>query len=161
MDIRRYLTFPDPVNEVAARTVAAGVVLLVLSTEITTNLPLFFVLAFGFVARLANGPRFSPLGRFATQVVASHWIKGGRLVPGPPKRFAQGIGAVFSSTALILALSNHTLFAQVLIGVLGGFAFLEAAFGLCAGCKIYGVLQNLGLVSEVCEDCSDLSLRLR
>jgi hypothetical protein len=84
-----------------------------------------------------------------------------KYVPGPPKRFAQAIGVVFSSTALVLwyGSGDHTA-AFVVVGLLTGAAFLEAAFGLCLGCKGFAVLMRLGVVPEsVCLECSDLSLR--
>jgi hypothetical protein len=159
MGFRKLFQFPDPVNEVAARSVATGVVVLVILAELTWNRLLLGIIAFGFLARVLSGPRFSPLGRIATHLVADRLITGGRRVPGPPKRFAQGIGAVFSAATLLLTLTHHSGPARVVLGVLGVFAFLEASVGFCAGCKAYGVLQRLHLVPEVCEDCSDLRLR--
>ncbi|MGC8480319.1 MAG: DUF4395 domain-containing protein, partial [Acidimicrobiales bacterium] len=102
MGIRKLFQFPDPVNEVAARSVAAGVVVLVIIAELTWNRLLLAIIALGFLARVLSGPKLSPLGRIATHLIADRLIKGGRRVPGPPKRFAQGIGTVFSSTTLLL-----------------------------------------------------------
>ena len=92
--------FPDPVNETSARLVAAGVVLQCVVYLVFREWWLLVPLAFGFVARVASGPRFSPLGRLVTGVItpaiARRSDRSPRLVPGPPKRFAQGIGVVFS-----------------------------------------------------------------
>jgi hypothetical protein len=39
-------------------------------------------------------------------------------------------------------------------------AFLEAAFGLCLGCRIFTFLMRIGLIPEsVCPECADLSRR--
>ena len=68
--MRRLLSFPNPVNEKAARAVATGVVVLgavILATGWTW---LTVILAYGFVARVLSGPTLSPLGRLATQVAA-------------------------------------------------------------------------------------------
>src|SRR6516164_6780099 len=98
--MRRLFSFPNPVNELAARTVAGGVVLLCIATVVTGSPLLLALLAYGFVARVLTGPTLSPLGQFATRVAAPR-LGPPRLVPGPPKRFAQGIGAVFTVTAAV------------------------------------------------------------
>jgi len=46
------------------------------------------------------------------------------------------------------------------LGVLAFFAFLESAFGLCVGCRVFAVLMKVGVIPEaVCEECNNLSLR--
>ena len=160
MAFRSLFTFPDPVNEKAARTVAAGVVILSVAATASQQPWLLVVLAAGFWARVLTGPTLSPLGRFATSVVAPA-LGEPKHVPGPPKRFAQAIGTVFSSTAVVLwfGAGDHVA-ALVLTGALASAAFLEAALGLCIGCKVFGVLMRVGVVPQsVCEACADVSLR--
>ena len=48
--------FPDPVNEVSARLVAAGVVVQCAAILVTGWRWLLIPLAYGFVARVATGP---------------------------------------------------------------------------------------------------------
>ena len=84
-------SFPNPVNEKAARVVAAGVAASAALTLATGWLWLVPLIALGFLARVAAGPRFSVLGRLATQVIAPR-LGPAKLVPGPPKRFAQAVG---------------------------------------------------------------------
>ena len=60
-------------------------------------------LAYGFLARVAAGPRYSPLGLFVTRVAVPLLGIAPRNVPGPPKRFAQGMGAVISVAAVVAA----------------------------------------------------------
>lgn len=154
-------SFPNPVNEVAARTVAAGVVVMALVVAVGGVGWVLVPLTYGFVARVLTGPRLSPLGRLATQVVAPRLSRLEKLVPGPPKRFAQGIGVAFSVTGSTLWLAGATGPARVVIGMLAGAAFLEAAFGLCLGCKMFALLMRLGVVPEsVCEDCADITRRI-
>jgi len=153
-------SFPNPVNEVSARLVAAGVVVLALAT-IVFNLPwLTLLIAYGFIARAAAGPRFSPLGLLVTKVLTPALPFQEKLVPGPPKRFAQAIGVVFSVTAAVLAVGlGLTTAAYVVLGILAFFAFLESALGLCVGCRVFAVLMKVGVIPEaVCEECNDLSL---
>ena len=88
-------TFPNPVNEVSARLVAGGVVLIALAAIISAQPWIFIVLAYGFIARLLTGPTLSPLGQFVTRVLTPALPFEEKLEPGPTKRFAQGIGALF------------------------------------------------------------------
>lgn len=154
-------SFPNPVNEVAARTVAAGVVLMALGVAVPGWGWLLVPLTYGFWARVLTGPTLSPLGQFATRVVAPRLRGHERLVPGPPKRFAQGIGVAFSTTASLLWLAGAPGAARLVVAALAMAAFLEAAFGLCLGCKAFALLMRAGLVPEqVCEDCADISRRI-
>jgi hypothetical protein len=149
--------FPNPVNDVAARTVATGVIVMALATIVFRQPWITIPLAFGFVARVASGPRFSPLGQIATRVVAPRLPQYAKYVPGPPKRFAQAMGATFTVGALILWLLGHPLGAYVLLALLLVPAFLEAAFGYCVGCKIFAFLMRRGVIPEsVCEECADI-----
>lgn len=150
-------SFPDPVNEISARLVATGVVAMVVITvgfDLRWMAP---VIAYGFLARVLTGPTLSPLGQFVTRVVTPRLSAAQRLVPGPPKRFAQGIGVAFSLTATVLMATDNWPAAKVVLVMLAAAAFLEAAFGLCLGCKAFAVLMRLGVIpEEVCERCNDL-----
>jgi hypothetical protein len=151
-------SFPNPVNEVSARLVAGGVVLLSLATIALDQPWLTLVLAYGFIARVATGPTLSPLGQLVTKVITPRLPIEPRPVAGPPKRFAQGVGAVFSVTAAVLAvgLGLHTA-AYALLGVLIFFATLESVFGICVGCKVFALLMRAGVVpQEVCERCNNI-----
>ena len=155
-------TFPNPVNEYAARTVAAGVLVMAVAAIAFQQPWIIIPLAYGFWARVLTGPTLSPLGQLATRVIAPRLPWGPKPVAGPPKRFAQAIGVVFSTTALILwfgfGLSTAT---WVVLGLLACAAGLESVFGICLGCIAFGYLMRAGVIpDEVCEACSDISLRL-
>ena len=154
-------TFPNPVNDYAARTVASGVVLMCVAAMVLRQPWILLPLAYGFWARVLSGPRFSPLGQLATRVVAPRLPWAPKLMPGPPKRFAQAIGAVFSTTALVLwfgfGLAGAT---WVVVAMLAAAAFLEAAFGICLGCKGFALLMRIGIIPEsVCLECADITTR--
>ena len=154
--LKSLFSFPNPVNEVAARSVAAQVVVLSSVILITGQWWLSFVLAYGFLARVATGPTLSPMGLLATRVIAPKIGKGAKLVAGPPKRFAQTIGLIFSTGAVVLYfVVGSTIAASAALGVLTLFAFLEAAFGFCAGCMVFGYLMKWGVIPEsVCQNCT-------
>lgn len=150
------LGFPRRVNEKAARVVAGCVCLLAIVALLTSWDALIVVIATGFVLRVLAGPRLSPLGLLATKVVAPR-LGTPKEVSGPPKRFAQAMGAVMSGAAAVLALAGSETAAAVLLGALVVAAGLEAVFALCLGCKVFGLLMRAGLVpDEVCAECADI-----
>ena len=155
---RSLFSFPDPVNEVSARLVAGGVVLMAMTVLVFEQWWLLVVLAYGFVARVLTGPTLSPLGQLVTRIVTPRLRVAAKPVPGPPKRFAQGIGAVFSVSAAVLAFGFGFLgAAQVLLGLLVVAATLESVFAICLGCRVFAVLMRAGVIPEgVCERCNDL-----
>ncbi|MEE9096853.1 DUF4395 domain-containing protein [Pseudarthrobacter phenanthrenivorans] len=151
--------FPNPVNEYAARVTAALVVLLAVVTAIAGSGWGLLAIAAGFWLRLLFGPRISPLALLSVKVITPRLGKA-RLVAGPPKRFAQGIGAAVSTAALLLFAAGAAPAAWALLGVLVIAASLEAFAGFCLGCTIFGFLQRRGVIPEdVCEACNNISLR--
>lgn len=156
----KLLSFPNPVNETSARLVAAGVVLLGTTFVLTGNSWILVILTYGFVARVLSGPRLSPLGRLATQVITPRLKVQHRFVPGPPKRFAQGLGVAFTLTAFVLMVADVTTLARIVIAFLVVAAFLEAAFAICLGCIVFGWLMRLGVIPKsVCEECNNFISR--
>jgi hypothetical protein len=161
--VRPVFGFPDTVNDVSARGVAAGTAVegvLCLALHWHWLIP---VLAVQFLLRVSTGPRFEPLALLVTRVVTPALPVEPRPTPGPPKRFAQGIGAGVTVAAAVLAFGvGATWAAEALIGLLVVFACLEAALGLCVGCRLFALLMRVGVIPEtVCEECADLSRRLR
>jgi hypothetical protein len=158
--------FPNPVNELAARTVAgvvliASIVTLILSATVSHAwLWVTVPLAYGFIARVLTGPTLSPLGTIAMKVVAPR-LGEPRPVPGPPKRFAQGIGAVVTVTAVITFLTGHFGSTQILLGLMIIAAGLESIFAYCVGCKIFAILMRIGWIpASACEACNNVGQRL-
>ncbi len=152
--------FPDPVNEVAARIVAGFVVALTALFYVTGSVPILAFLAYGFVARVATGPTLSPIGQLVTRAIVPRIPLAERPTAGPPKRFAQGIGAVLSVSALVLHVGGAPGVAYALVAMIAVAASLESFAGFCLGCAIFSRLMRVGLIPEtVCAACADLSLR--
>lgn len=149
--------YPDPVNENAARLIAVGVVALAVGYLTTESWVVLGILAFGFVVRVLAGPTLSPLAQIVNRLVIP-WLKiPAKLVPGPPKRFAQGIGSTLAVGAVIARFGGFEPLALVLVALIGAAATLESVFAFCVGCRIFGVLMAVGLVpSSVCEACNEL-----
>ncbi len=159
--MKNLFAFPNPVNEKAARVVAGAVLVTVIAILATGWYWLLIPLAYGFWARVLTGPTLSPLGWTAQNVIAPR-LGPRKPVPGPPKRFAQAMGAVMSTAALLLALvlGLETAADGVLLAFVVA-AGLESIFGYCLGCKVFGLLMRAGVVpATVCAECADISGRL-
>ena len=155
--LRALFSFPNPVNEISARLVAGGVVVMVVLTIAFDLHWATAVIAYGFVARVLTGPSLSPLGQLVTRVITPRLGLPERPVAGPPKRFAQAMGVAFSLTALILTILGEWTAAEVMLALLGCAAFLESAFAICLGCMTFGLLIRAGVVpDEVCERCNNI-----
>jgi hypothetical protein len=161
LDVRRLLTFPNPVNETSARLVAGGVVAQGVAFLVVRQWWVLVPLVYGFLARVLTGPRLSPLGQFVTRVLTPRLDIDHRFVPGPPKRFAQAMGLTFSSTALLAwGLGAHPV-TFVFIGGLLVAAVLESVFAICLGCLVFNRLMRWGLIpASVCVECLDITRHL-
>jgi hypothetical protein len=159
---RTVFSFPNPVNEKAARAVAGQVLVsavftLLLSITVSEAwLWLTAALAVGFLARVLTGPTLSPFGQLATRVLAKR-LGAPKSVPGAPKRFAQAMGFVMTATATVLLATGHPLGTQILLGMLIVAAGLESIAAYCLGCKFFAIGMRLGLIPEsVCRECADV-----
>ena len=153
-------SFPNPVNEVSARTVAGGAAVVAWVTVGTRWPWLLPFLTYGFVARVLSGPTLCPWGQLVTRVIVPRLPFKAKLIPGPPKRFAQGIGAAFTLAATILwFVFGLELAALVLVAFIGVAATLESVFAICLGCRVFDILMRVGVIpTTVCEACSNISL---
>ena len=113
---------------------------------------LFFV---DFLIRVTVGLRYSPVG------VAAHALTLDRApdwVSAKPKRFAWSLGLAMTFAMTIITNSGiRGLLPRTICLVCLGLMWLEAALGLCLGCKIYGLLVRRGWKTrdpaiEVCAD---------
>jgi hypothetical protein len=152
--------FPHPVNETSARLVAAGVVVMGAAYAVSGAAWLLVPLVYGFLARVTTGPTFSPLALLATKVLTPRIKTEHRMVAGPPKRFAQLVGLMFSSTAAVLWLFDFGAASRIVAAALVAAALLESVFAVCLGCIMFGWLMRLGVIPQrVCEECNNLQLR--
>jgi len=158
--LRGVFSFPNPVNEVSARTVAGGVAVAALVTLGTRWPWLLPFMAYGFIARVASGPTLSPWGQIVTRVIVPRLPFKAKLIPGPPKRFAQGMGVAFTVPAAILWLGfGLELPALILVALLAVAAILESVFAICLGCRVFDVLMRIGIIpTSVCEACANFTV---
>jgi hypothetical protein len=150
-------SFPRSVNEKAARTVAGIVALAGVVALATGSEWLLLPLAYGFWARVLTGPTLSPLAQLATRVVAPR-LGAPKEVAGPPKRFAQALGATMTTAGSIAWLAGSDTAAAVFLALLVIAATLESVFAICLGCHLFNALMRIGLVPEaVCVECANLA----
>ena len=126
------------INENKVRIVAGFVLLTGLLYLLTGWSWLLVLLIADFGLRVFKLPKYSPFGKVADGVVGQLRLpfKG---TDQAPKRFAAGIGLVFSITILVLhGLGINTL---ILTSILVIFAILESFAGFCAGCYVYTFLK--------------------
>lgn len=157
MMLKKLFSFPNPVNEHSARMVAGGVLLLSLTYVVTGTFAILLILAYGFWARVLTGPTLSPLGQIVTRILAPLLAKKVKpqFCPGPPKRFAQSIGAFMTTSAIFAVIfADSTLIARVLVGAIVIASSLESLAGFCIGCWIFSKLMAWKIIPEsVCERC--------
>ncbi|GAT01438.1 integral membrane protein [Mycolicibacterium fortuitum subsp. acetamidolyticum] len=96
-----------------------------------------------FAIGAVGGPRRHPYGRIFSIFVAPRLAPATEREPVPPLKFAQLVGFVFAVVGAagfafgVTALGlTATAFALVA-------AFLNAAFGICLGCRLYPLVARL------------------
>lgn len=150
--------YPDVVNENVTRIVASTVVFLGVFAILFPNLYLLGFLLLGFTLRLSYGPKFEPFAFFTSRYLVPWLGVSFVATAGPPKRFAQLIGFIFSLGAIVFFLLGQTLAYQITLATLVFFASLESFLGWCAGCFAFGLLMKLGVIpKEICERCNNLN----
>ncbi|HUX11599.1 MAG TPA: DUF4395 domain-containing protein [Spirochaetia bacterium] len=149
--------FPLKVSEPVVRAIALEVFVLAGITVLTASLWPALILAVDFALRSIVNPGLSPLRLVARQGLVPLFHAKDRPVFYSPKRFAALIGLTLSLLALAGSLFGARELTVAAAGVLTLFSFLEAAFGFCAGCRIYGFLMRSGVIPiEWCPECVNL-----
>ena len=129
----------NTVDEHAARTVAAIVVVLAALSLWSPASWVVAVLAVDFTLRGFADRRYSPLRWVAKRLTGLAGLKP-KPVYAPPKRFAAQIGSVLTVAAALLHLAGLHPGALVATGALIVAASLEAGLGFCLACWIYSVV---------------------
>lgn len=152
--------FPEIVNENAARIIAVFVFIFVLLSLNFSELYFVFVLLAGFFLRMMYGPKYSLTAKIVLNFIIPLLKIADKPAPGPPKRFAQSIGFLFSILASLFLLLKFQNAYNLTLLVLGFFSFLESVFGFCAGCFVFGLLMKLGVIpEEICERCNNINFK--
>lgn len=129
------------INENKARLTAFFVLVLAIVFLITGLWILMAFLVIDFLLRVNNLGKYSLLAILSDAVIKQLKIKN-KPTDRAPKRFAAGVGLVFTAGILILALLHLSTLTIVVTIVLVIFAFLESFIGFCAGCYVYSFLKK-------------------
>ncbi|HMO77724.1 MAG TPA: DUF4395 domain-containing protein [Candidatus Paceibacterota bacterium] len=105
---------------------------------------LFFI---DFLMKVVIGIRFSPISRLANLIVRGQKPE---FVGAVQKRFAWSICLVLAATMIILlfVFEIRSTANLAICAVCLTFMFMESAFGICVGCKIYNTLLKYKLIKQ-------------
>ena len=124
------------VNENVVRVVALQVLLLAVLGIYSFNFYISIFLAADFAIRTFTSGKWSILRFVALQINAGMKIKP-TFVDAAPKKFAAGVGILFSVLIATFQYFHYPLLAYSVGGILVICAFLEGVIGYCVGCTVY------------------------
>lgn len=136
----------ERVNEPVVRIVAAFVVLIVIVSFLFQLWPLAIMLGVDFMTRAF----FKGQGSVLKMMAQFLFEKSGaqpKWVDAAPKKFAAGIGMIFSFALAIGTFFDWNVFSLIVLIIFGFCAILESALAFCVGCQVYTILKNLKIVS--------------
>ena len=133
----------DPRGVRFAATITTVVLALVL---ITGSGWLALAQALVFALPALFGMRLSPYGALFRTAVAPRLGPPTETEDAAPVRFSQTVGLVFTVVAAAGYLSGLTALGIVATAFALLAAFLNAAFGFCLGCEMYGLLSRFRTV---------------
>ena len=123
---------------------AATVTTVVLAVVLLTGSGVLAALqAVVFAIPVVAGMRWSPYGALYRTLLAPRLGPPREREDAAPVRFSQAVGLVFTAVAAIGYLSGATVLGIVATAFAMAAAFLNAAFGFCLGCEMYGLLGRV------------------
>ena len=157
--LKSIFSFPETINEYAARIVAGFIVFMALTYLYSHNIYLLVFMVYGLLASVLAGPSLSPIALLVTKIIIPQMGNPYAECPGPPKRFAQFVGLIFTSSAFYCIIRGESTIAYLFVGILAIFASLESIMGFCAGCWFFKQMMKWGWIPQrVCEKCNDIYL---
>ena len=135
---------PDPPVDPRGVRFAAALTTLVLALVLVTN-SVWLLAAQAAVFALASfaGLRFAPYSVIYRAVVAPRLGPPREREDAAPVRFSQSIGLVFAAVGVLGYAVGLTGLGIAATALALAAAFLNAAFGFCLGCELYGLIVRL------------------
>lgn len=124
-------------------TAVLAAVIQVSALNVRAAILLLAAQALVFAIGAAKGPRQHPYGLVFRSVIAPRLGPVTEREPVAPLRFAQLVGLVFAIVGLLGFLSGFHVLGVAATAFALFAAFLNAAFGICLGCKIYPLVARL------------------
>ncbi len=129
----------ERVNENTVRVAALlGALVTILGIYFNSYI-LIGILAIDFELRAFSDGKKSLIKSAAKQLIGLVGVKE-KLVDAAPKKFAAGMGLVFTLVIASLQVLHYYPAAAIVGGVLIVCALLEGLFGICLGCIVYSIL---------------------
>ncbi|WP_433564395.1 DUF4395 domain-containing protein [Nocardia sp. CA-151230] len=123
-------------------TAVLALVLILAAVSVPAATVLLALQAIVFGLGAAYGPRRSPYGRLYAAAVAPRIGAPTELEPVAPLRFAQLVGLAFAVLGVLGFAAGSPVAGAIFTGFALFAAFLNAAFGICLGCKIYPLVAR-------------------
>lgn len=124
-------------------TIVLGGVILLSATHVPAATALLAGQALAFAFGATQGPRRQPYGLLYSTIVAPRLGPVTEREPVPPLRFAQLVGLVFAIIGLVGFAAGAHLVGVTATAFALFAAFLNAAFGICLGCKLFPLACRL------------------
>lgn len=140
---------PDQVDVRGPRFVAwVTTAVLVVTLLVSASSPAVAAMILGaqavvFALGAALGPRRHPYGLMFAALVAPRLGPVTDREPAPPLRFAQLVGLVFAALGVVGFAVGPVLLGLVATAFALVAAVLNAAFGICLGCRLYPLFLRL------------------
>ncbi len=130
----------DPPLDPRGVRFAAAVTTVVLAVVLLTSSPWLLAAQTAVFALAAfAGPRFAPYPMAYRRLVAPRLAPPTEREDAAPVRFSQLLGFVFTAVGLVGFLAGLPAVGLVATALALVAAFLNAAFGYCLGCELYGL----------------------
>jgi hypothetical protein len=124
-------------------TVVLAIALVVSGVSSAAAAIILGVQAVVFAIGAVGGPRRHPYGLVFTKVVAPRLGPVREREPVPPLKFAQLVGLVFAGIGAAGFAAGVPLIGLIATAAALVAAFLNAAFGICLGCRLYPLVVHL------------------
>ena len=148
----------EKINENVARIVAFFVIIII-SAGTYFKLPfLIAALAFDFYARAFTSGKYSPL-KYISRKISKYLTLPEKMVDAAPKKFAAGMGILFSVSIAGLLWLQYYSSSDLLAAVMLICAGLESFLSFCLGCIIYTYIV-LPFFSKENSEQSTISINL-
>jgi len=115
-------------------------------TLVTNNKWLLLAQAIVFAIGAIRGPQFTPYGFIYKKLIKPRLSKDAPTEDVRPPKFAQSVGFLFALVGLIGGFAGLDALFTIAVGFALGAAFLNSAFNYCLGCEMY--LLGLRLIKR-------------
>jgi len=148
----------EKINENVARIIAFFTIIVVLAGLFFKSPFIICALAIDFSLRAFTGGKYSPL-KYISKRVANYIGSSPKMVDAAPKKFAAGIGVLFTATIAGLQWFQHDISSDLVATALLICAGLESFKGFCLGCIVYTYIV-LPFLSKEDSEQSTISINL-